>query len=386
MSPTLHASRVLLARTLLREQEIDVDEEGRILAYRPCANQSTDASTLTPTFLDLHTHGACGHDVMSADAAGFSALQHFLASRGVGFYLPTTVTAGVDTTLHALERMADAIERRPQRGEAQPIGIHLEGPFLSHSKRGVHPVEHLLPPTLSLFDRFQTAARGHIRLITLAPELPGAVELTRYAVAGGVRVSVGHTDATAAETLAVLAAGATGATHIFNAMRALNHREPGVLGVALDDDRLFAEIICDGVHVDPALVRLWLKAKGVARSVLVTDAMAATGQGDGDYTLGGLPVTVAGDRALLTADLANGKQTLAGSLLTMDVAVGNLQRFTGASLADAVATATHSPAALLGRPELTSLEVGTPANFNRFDAIGRLVETYLLGVKVEPSF
>lgn len=323
---------------------------------------------------------------MSATPEGFHLLGRFLAAHGVAYYLPTTVTAGIETTLHALERMAGAIERGPQPGEAQPIGIHLEGPFLSHAKRGVHPSEHLQPPSTSLFDRFQEAAHGHICLLTLAPELPGATDLIRYATAKGTRISLGHTDATAMKTLTAIDAGATGATHTFNAMRALDHREPGVVGVVLDDDRLYAELICDGVHVAPAAVRLWLKAKGVARAILVTDAMAATGQAEGEYTLGGLPVTVTGGRALLSAPLQLGKEVLAGSLLTMDRAVAHLQRITGVSLATSVRMASSTPAAFLGRPELTSLEVGTPANLNRFDRDGHLVATYLRGMEVPRPF
>lgn len=358
-------------------QQLDVQRLGAEPSSEP-----VDDTTLTPTFFDIHTHGACGHDVMFATPAELSRTQRFLATRGVGHYLPTTVTADVDITLHALERLADAVERGPQPGEAQPVGIHLEGPFLSHAKRGVHPTEHLQRPSVTLFDRFQEAARGHILLLTLAPELPGAASLVSHATARGVRVSLGHTNATATEALAAVEAGATSATHTFNAMRPLDHREPGVLGVVLDDDRLFAELICDGVHVAPSLVRLWSKAKGQDRTVLVTDSMAATGEGDGFYELGGLPVTVRGGQALLAGDLAGGKQTLAGSLLTMDRAVADLQAFTGVSLLAAVQAASVNPARMLGRPELARIAPGLPANMNRFDASGRLVATYLRGVAV----
>ena len=383
MPTALNAGRLLLGPAQLPNQGIAIDEDGKITAIAPAEIGADDAATtLAPAFLDIHTHGALGHDVMSATPAEFRVLQRFLATRGVAHYLPTTVTAGVDTTLRALERMADAIERSPQPGEAQPIGIHLEGPFLSHPKRGVHPAEHLLTPSVELFERLQQAARGHILLLTLAPELPGALDLIAHAAGRGVRVSLGHTDATAAETLAAIDAGARSATHTFNAMRALDHREPGVLGTVLDDERVYAELICDGVHVAPAIVRLWLKAKGPTRAILVTDAMSATGCGEGEYTLGGLPVTVAGSRALHTGDLAAGKETLAGSLLTMDTAVANLQRMTGVDLPTAVAMASHTPAAMLGRPELTAVAPGLPANLNRFDANGHLIATYLRGLEV----
>ena len=357
----------------------DISSDPRALA------KETD--TLTAAFFDVHTHGALGHDVMSASPAEFGELQRFLAAHGVAHYLPSTVTASVDTTLRSLERLAAVIEaasNSDHKDEAQPIGIHIEGPFLSHAKRGMHPAADLQPPSIELFDRLNTAARGHSCLRTSAPELPGALDLLRHATSLGVRCSLGHTNALASEAQAGVAAGAVSATHTYNAMRPLDHREPGVLGTVLDDDQLFAELICDGVHVAPPLVRLWLRAKGAARGTLVTDALSATGMPDGDYRLGTTPVRVRGPRALVTEDLEAGKETLAGSVLTMDRAVANLRQFTGASLADATGLASHNPAAMLGRPELTRLAPGSPTNLNRYDANGRLVATYLSGQEVKP--
>src|SRR6185312_4185420 len=174
-----------------------------------------EEDTLTSAFFDVHTHGAMGHDVMSASPAELRMVQHFLARHGVAQYLPTTVTAPVDSTLRALESLADAIEAEPQPLQAQPRGIHLEGPFLSHAKRGVHPAGDLQKPSIELFDRFQQAARGHICLLTIAPELSGATELIAYATSLGVRCSLGHTDALANEAHAGIDAGATSATHTF---------------------------------------------------------------------------------------------------------------------------------------------------------------------------
>jgi N-acetylglucosamine-6-phosphate deacetylase len=338
-----------------------------------------EEDTLTSAFFDVHTHGAMGHDVMSSSPAELREIQRFLASRGVAQYLPTTVTASVDSTLRALESLANAIEVEPQPLQARPRGIHLEGPFLSHAKRGVHPEKYLQKPSVELFERFQQAARGHICLLTIAPELTEAMELISYATSAGVRCSLGHSNALASETRAAIEAGAISATHTFNAMRALNHREPGVLGVTLDSDRLYSELICDGIHVAPELVRLWLKSKGPERGILVTDAMSAAGMSDGRYKLGELDVEVADGRAMLALDLERGAHTLAGSVLTMDRAVANLRQFTNASLADAARLASHNPAQMLGRPELTRLAPGGMANLNRFDASGRLVATYIQG-------
>ena len=173
-------------------------------------------------------------------AEALSSIGRFLATKGVAYFLATTVTAPIDRTLRALEGIADAIDAatkrrivqpRTTRPAAQPVGIHLEGPFLSHAKRGVHPAAELQPPSIPLFDRLQQAARGHIRLMTIAPETPGALELIAHATQSGTRVSLGHSDATAAETRAAIAAGAASATHTFNAMRRLDHREPGIAGL-----------------------------------------------------------------------------------------------------------------------------------------------------------
>jgi N-acetylglucosamine-6-phosphate deacetylase len=259
---------------------------------------------------------------------------------------------------------------------AVPVGIHLEGPFVSHGKRGVHPEVSIREPSIELFDRLQAAARGHIRLMTLAPELPHALELIEHVTAAGVRVTVGHSMATAEETLAAIAAGATSSTHLFNAMRPLDHREPGIVGTVLDRADIYAEAICDGVHVHPAIVRLWLKMKGEERAILVTDGMSATGMPDGTYTLGDFEVVVKGGVCL-------SGETLAGSVLTMDRAVANVQKFTGTSLGAAVRLASGNPARMMGMPQLSLMTPGRPANFNVFDAAGDHTGTIFCGRLVE---
>src|SRR5215469_10592669 len=237
---------------------------------------------LAPGLVDLHIHGSAGFDVMRADAEGRSRLEKFLATCGVTSYFPTTVTAPIDTILRALEQLADWIERATKHSEgAQPLGIHLEGPFLSHARRGVHPPENLLVPTLASFERFWQAARGHIRVMTIAPELDGAAEVIAEATKRGVSISIGHSDADLKAARAGVAAGARHATHTFNAMRPLDHRDPGILGEVLSNPALTADIIADGIHVHPEVVRLFLQAKGPERAVLITDATAAAGMPDG---------------------------------------------------------------------------------------------------------
>jgi N-acetylglucosamine-6-phosphate deacetylase len=368
---------------LMRDPVMEVSD-GRVLSIRSKSESEIPAdakrldfpsATLAPAFLDVHIHGGAGHDVMEATPEALAKVSGFLASRGTGKFLATTVTAPLDATLQSLSGLAKLIEAAKEDNwqGARPLGIHLEGPFLSHAKRGVHPPEHLLAPEISTFDRMFEAAEGHIRLMTLAPELPGAVELAAHATAKGVRISVGHSNATAAETKAAIAAGASSATHTFNAMRALDHREPGILGTVLTTDSLYAELICDGIHVDPSLVPLWWRAKGGKRGILVTDAMSAAGMPDGEYMLGGFPVHVADGRAT-----ANG--VLAGSVLTLDRALKNFITFTGASVEDALPLPTRNPAAMTGFEDFAgTLRADGPADFVALGADGALTASVIGG-------
>jgi N-acetylglucosamine-6-phosphate deacetylase len=310
---------------------------------------------------------------MEATDAALSGVGGFLAKHGVAGYLATTVTAPVEATLASLSGLAKLIARNPRPREAVPVGIHLEGPFLSHEKRGVHPPELLLTPTVALFDRFWQAAEGQIRLMTIAPELPNADEVIAHATSLGVRVSIGHSNATAAPARAGIAAGAVTATHTFNAMRSFSQREPGILGVVLDDENLYAEIISDGFHVDPSAVRLFWKAKGAERAILVTDGMSATGMPDGMYKLGELDVEVKDGKCLHDG-------VIAGSTLTMDRAVSNFREFTGAGLGIAVSLAARNPARMLGLDDrFGSLAVGRRADFVVLGEDGVLRETALGG-------
>lgn len=381
--PRTIAARRLITQTGIIDHPVLHIHDGIITAIDSNPHNGAPETTLSPTFFDIHTHGAANHDVMEATPEALRAIGRFLATRGVGHYLPTTVTAPIDKTLRSLEGIAKAIETSTPSEEARSIGIHLEGPFISHAKRGVHPPNDIQPPSIALLDRFQQAARGHIRLITIAPEIPGAVEMIAHAVAMGIHVSIGHTNANAQEAQAGISSGATSATHTFNAMRSLNHRDPGVLGTVLDTESLYAELICDGIHVAPELVRLWLKVKGHDKGILITDSISATGMPDGIYGLGTFKVKVADGKALAAEDLAHGKSTLAGSVLTMDRAVANLQRFTGASLQIATQMASYNPAAMLGvSTTIANPVVGQPANLNVFNAAGELTKTILNGVEI----
>jgi N-acetylglucosamine-6-phosphate deacetylase len=332
---------------------------------------------LVPGFLDIHIHGGAGLDVMRASAAELPRLGRFLVSHGVTGYFATTVAAPLDATCSALERLADAIEEKTNVNggppEARPLGIHLEGPFLSHKRRGVHPPEYLVEPTIPIFEKLWQAARGHVRMMTIAPEIPGAMEVIAEADRRKICVSIGHSDAELPVARAALKAGARHATHTFNAMRPLDHRNPGIIGEVLSDDTMTADIIVDGIHVSPEVVKLFLQAKGPERAVLITDAISATGMPDGRYQLG--PIQV---------DVKDGKATagdsLAGSVLTMDRAVRNVTRFSNWTLAEAVRAATLNPAQAVGlSAKYGRLTAGAEANFVVLSSTGDVLKTIVGG-------
>jgi len=334
-------------------------------------------AVLAPGFVDIHMHGGTGLDVMRASLDELPRLNKFLTKHGVTGYFPTTVAAAPDQTCAALERLADAIEADQSSNtdgavQAKPLGIHLEGPFLSHKRRGVHPPEFLVEPTLQIFDRLWQAARGHVRLMTIAPELPGALEVIAEAARRKVLVSIGHSDAVLEAARAGVKAGARHATHTFNAMRPLDHRDPGILAEVLTDAQLTADIIVDGIHVMPEVVQLFLQAKGVERAVLITDAMTAAGMPDGTYQLGPIQVEVKDGRC--TAD-----GRLAGSVLTMDRAVRNVTQFAGWSLQDAVRAATLNPARAAGIAQHGQITPGAEANLVALSPSGEVRKTMVRG-------
>jgi N-acetylglucosamine-6-phosphate deacetylase len=335
---------------------------------------------LAPGFLDIHIHGGAGVDAMQASPSEWPRLGKFLASHGVTGYFPTTVAAPMDATCTALERLADAIEveQNGHPATAKPLGIHLEGPFLSHKRRGVHPPENLLAPTIEIFDRLWQASRGHVRMMTIAPELPGALEVIAEATRRKVCVSMGHSDAEMPVAQQAVRTGARHATHTFNAMRPLDHRDPGILGEVLTDNRVSADIVADGVHLSPAVVKIFLKAKGAERAVLITDAISATGMPDGRYQLGPIPV-----------DVKDGKCTsggsLAGSVLTMDRAVRNVTQFSNWSLRDAVRAATLNAAEAVGTlKDYGILVPGAPANFVVLNLSGEVLKAFVGGRESQP--
>jgi len=335
-------------------------------------------AVLAPGFVDIHIHGGAGLDAMRALPSELPRLGKFLTTHGVTGYFPTTVAAPLDATCAALGRLADAIETAATTTnghpvQARPLGLHLEGPFLSHKRRGVHPPENLVAPTVDIFERLWQAARGHVRMLTIAPEIPGAMGVIAEAARRNVCVSIGHSDAEMPVAQDAVTAGARHATHTFNAMRPLDHRDPGIIGEVLSDDRLSADIIVDGIHVAPPVVKVFLQAKGYERAVLITDAISATGMPDGRYQLGPIEVDVKDGKCT-----SNG--SLAGSVLTMDRAVRNVTKFSHWSLRDAVRAATLNPARATGlSARHGALTPGAFADFTVLSATGEVLKTIVGG-------
>jgi N-acetylglucosamine-6-phosphate deacetylase len=368
------------------DQPIVLIEDGLVTAVHPRTAFASPPNArvidfgdaiLAPAFVDIHIHGAGGQDVMSANGQPLSSMESVLAQHGVSSYLPTTVTAPLDLTLSSLDRLAAAIEQTASRNHtgqrARPRGIHLEGPFLSHARRGVHPPESLLRPSLAVFDRLWQAARGHVKLMTIAPELDGALEVIEGAVKCGVVVCVGHSDGTLEQTRAAVTRGARHATHTFNAMRPLSHHDPGILGLVLTDSALSADIILDGIHVHPTMVKLFMQMKSPEDVVLISDALSATGMPEGRYRLGSFDIEVRGGKCLA------GK-VLAGSVLTLDRAVRNAMKFGGVDAQRALRAATENPARVAGiSGQAGRLVAGVPADIVVLNPQYEVIQTIVHG-------
>lgn len=349
--------QAIRARTILTPTERIEDgcvlvRDARIEAVGPRSSVSvpaearwTDAGELlAPGFIDVHVHGAGGHDVMEGSPEALREIGQVLARHGTTAYVPTTVTASVEETLPALERMSAAIRQARQESAwpgAEPLGIHLEGPFISRRQRGAHPERFIQESSVELLERMLAAARGEARILTVAAEIEGVEALLRLAGEHGVVVALGHSDATYEQTTHAIELGARHGVHLFNAMRAFHHREPGIVGAILTDARVTAELIADGVHVEPAALRLVVAAKGPDGVILVSDATSATGMPEGSYQLGPMRVTVR------EGACRNEEGKLAGSVLTLDRALRTMVKL-GFELSQVVRMLTLNPARLLG--------------------------------------
>jgi N-acetylglucosamine-6-phosphate deacetylase len=295
-------------------------------------------SHVLPGFVDIHVHGGGGRS-FGADADANAAVSTFHATGGTTSLLAGITTAPTSVMLDGARALGDP---REVDGGAEIIGLHLEGPFISVLRKGAHNAAQIRPPDSAELASINAAARGKVRLVTAAPEEPGFEDLLRQATLSNVRIGAGHTDATGEQFLTAIAAGVRSLTHTFNGMRPFDHRSPAVLQAVVDSD-VMCEIICDGLHVHPTLIRMVRRLVGPKRVVLITDAVAWAGLGDGEYSSGERHVEVVGGRVVLA-----GTNTLAGSTLTMIEAVRRYMQFTGAGLREAAMVASTNPARLLG--------------------------------------
>lgn len=358
MSTTvIHASRILTPEEEISDGVIVV-EGSRITAVGhrdeirvpPGAlDYIATGLTVVPGFVDVHIHGAGGHDVMEGNARALDRITSTVARHGTTSLVATTVTAPVEETCRSLEGIARHIRTHEKLDEssennrlaAEILGIHLEGPFISKARRGVHPADAIAKPSAEILEKFLKASDGLVKILTIAPELSGAMPLIESAVAAKIIAALGHTDADYDQSRAAIHAGARHAVHFYNAMRPFTHRDPGVIGAILTDPEVTAEVIADGVHVAGPAIQVLIGCKGFDAVLLASDAIAATGMPDGNYRLGNFEVTVKDGVA------RNAEGKLAGSTLTLDRALRNVVAL-GVPLKEAVRMATVLPARRLG--------------------------------------
>ncbi|MGO1059393.1 N-acetylglucosamine-6-phosphate deacetylase [Planococcus sp. FY231025] len=312
-----------------------------------------------PGFIDVHIHGAAGFDAMDATPEALGGLASALPREGTTGFLATTMTQSDAAISAALENAARFTANGAQ---AEMLGIHLEGPFISAKQPGAQPLEHIVAPSFPQFERWQRQSGGRIRMVTIAPETENGLAFTEQAAAEGVVVSIGHSDASFAEAKAAMAAGAGHVTHLYNQMSSFHHREPGVVGAALLEDGLMVEIIADFIHSHPKAVEMAYHQIGAERLVLITDSMRAKGLAPGTYDLGGQNVEVGADGARLS----NGR--LAGSILTMEDAVKNMRSATGCTLSELVAMTSANAAKELGLANKGKIEAGRDADIAILDS------------------
>lgn len=326
--------------------EDTVAEVGRLEGE---ADLDAQGGYVIPGLVDIHTHGAMGEDFSDGKPEGLQPLADYYAAHGVTSYLATTMTLKEETLTPAMQAIRDF----QPRGGAKCAGVHLEGPFLCYAKRGAQAAENLHKPDAALFHRLNEASGGKVKLVTVACEEEGALAFIRE-VSRTAAVSLGHSVADYDTAMRAFAAGASHATHLYNGMPSFLHRAPGIIGAAFDSGAS-VELICDGLHIHPAAIRVTYQIFGEKLN-LISDSLRCAGMPDGDYTLGGQPITVKGGKAVLS-----GTDTLAGSSISMLDALRNVVRF-GLSLPEAVYAASTAPADAVGLTEAGRIRTGLPAD------------------------
>ncbi len=322
-----------------------------------------------PGLVDIHTHGAMGEDFSDGKGGKLQLMADYYAAHGVTSFLATTMTLKEEVLTPAMYAVRDFA----RQGGAKCAGIHLEGPFLGYAKRGAQAAENLHKPDPELFDRLNAASGGKVKLVTVACEEEGGMEFVSN-ISKKCTVSLGHTSCNYEQAMEAFARGASHATHLYNGMDGLHHRKPGIIAAAMDAGAS-VELICDGLHIHPAAIRVAWRLYG-DKVNLVSDSLRCAGMPDGDYELGGQPITLSGGVARLT-----GTDTLAGSAISMLDALRNAVAF-GASLPEAVYAASTAPAQAVGLEDTGSIEVGKCADLVVLDKELNLVAVYVDGEKV----
>jgi N-acetylglucosamine-6-phosphate deacetylase len=326
-----------------------------------------------PGFVDIHTHGYGGHDATSGKEEDLAEIARSVLKHGVTSFLPTTVTAPQDVLLKACRALGNVIEKNEKGAEI--LGLHLEGPHVGRGKEaGAQNVEFARDPDVGELEELVEASGGNIKRVTLAPELPGALGYIKRAKELGIVVAAGHTNATYEEAVAGFEAGVTICNHLFNGMRPFHHRDPGIIGACLVRDDVYAEVIADLIHLHPVAINTAIKAKGLEKTILITDAIAATGLPAGEYDLGGLETVV---KDGISRAKATGR--LAGSTLTMDLALKNMVTKLNLDLKDAVRMATSNPADALNLSDRGHLIPGCAANVTILDSGLNVLATIVKG-------
>lgn len=357
----------------------DVCFDGEKLEQSSADGKTYDASGcyVIPGLTDLHFHGCVGEDFSDATPDGLQKMADYELSRGVTQICPAGMTLGEDQLTRICENAAAHRAKNP--GGAELVGLHLEGPFLCKAKKGAQNEAFLHDPDPAMLHRLQQAAQGMVKLVTLAAEQPGALEFIRSAQEDGITVSLGHTTADYDTACAAYEAGARQATHLFNAMPPFTHRAPGVVGAAFDHPQVKVELISDGVHIHPSVVRAVFQLFGAGRVILISDSLRATGMPDGRYPFGGQEIEVHGNRATMADD----PNTLAGSVSDLMACMRSAVSF-GISLHDAVRAAAVNPAQVLGIfDRLGSLDVGKTANLAILDRDLNLKDVFFRGQLVD---
>ncbi|WP_338787454.1 N-acetylglucosamine-6-phosphate deacetylase [Metabacillus sp. FJAT-53654] len=332
---------------VIKNSYIKIDD-GRITEIGP-TNDLSDSSdyqiinipdgfSIIPGMIDIHIHGANGADTMDATQEALDIMSSTLPREGTTSFLATTMTEDPSAIANALRNAGEYIDSFQSEGNAEILGIHLEGPFIHKDKAGAQPIHHILDPNLETFKLWKELSNNHIKLVTLAPELPGGGEVLQHLKNQGIIGSIAHSQATYDQVLEAIENGLNHVTHLFNQMTGLHHRDPGIVGAAFLRNELMVEIIVDGIHVRPEIVDLAFNQITDERMILITDSMRAKWLKNGVYDLGGQMVTVKDDHALLD------ENTLAGSVLKMKDAFKNIQEYAGCDIKSAIKMASENPA------------------------------------------